>query len=62
MIFKGIICLENELNESTKKMASDLRNMSIQTFILTGDNIYTALNVAQKCGFLGKNGIYIGTI
>ncbi len=29
MMFKGIICLENELNQSTKNMALDLRNMSI---------------------------------
>ncbi|KAA8911088.1 P-type ATPase-like protein [Sphaerosporella brunnea] len=47
--FAGFIIFENKLKESTTPVIEELRRAAIRTVMCTGDNILTAISVAQKC-------------
>ncbi|MDO5847991.1 MAG: copper-translocating P-type ATPase [Methanobrevibacter sp.] len=47
---KGIISLSDKIKENSKRTIEELHKMGITTYMLTGDNEKTALNVAEKVG------------
>jgi cation-transporting ATPase 13A2 len=47
--FIGFIIFENKLKLSTTPVIEELKQASIRTVMCTGDNILTAISVAQKC-------------
>lgn len=47
--FSGFIIFENKLKDSTTPVIEELRRAAIRTVMCTGDNILTAISVAQKC-------------
>ncbi|XP_069675902.1 polyamine-transporting ATPase 13A3-like isoform X2 [Periplaneta americana] len=52
LIFLGLIIMENRLKPETTGIVSMLRNASIRTIMVTGDNMLTALSVARDCGII----------
>jgi cation-transporting ATPase 13A2 len=53
--FIGIVVMDNQLKPITKKTISELNKAKITSIMATGDNIYTAICVAKKCGILMRN-------
>lgn len=47
--FAGFIIFENKLKDSTTPVIEELKRAAIRTVMCTGDNILTAISVAQKC-------------
>lgn len=47
---KGIISLSDKIKPNSKRTIEELHKMGITTYMLTGDNEKTALNVAEKVG------------
>ena len=47
---KGIISLSDKIKENSKRTIRELDKMGITTYMITGDNEKTALNVAGKVG------------
>lgn len=52
MRFKGFLLLKNKLKETTELVIKELTNASINTVMITGDNIQTAASIAKECGIL----------
>ena len=53
---KGILSLSDKIKANFKRTIEELHKMGIETYMLTGDNKKTALNVASQVA-----GIFIGT-
>ena len=53
---KGILSLSDKIKANSKRTIEELHKMGIETYMLTGDNKKTALNVASQVA-----GIFIGT-
>uniref|UniRef100_A0A8C5RYI8 ATPase cation transporting 13A2 n=1 Tax=Laticauda laticaudata TaxID=8630 RepID=A0A8C5RYI8_LATLA len=49
MIFLGLLVLKNVLKPETAPVICVLRSAGIQTVMVTGDNMLTAVNVARSC-------------
>jgi Cu+-exporting ATPase len=47
---KGILSLSDKIKPTSKRTIDELHNMGIETYMLTGDNESTALNVAHEVG------------
>ncbi|MEE0934990.1 MAG: heavy metal translocating P-type ATPase [Methanobrevibacter sp.] len=47
---KGILSLSDKIKANSKKAIDELHKMDVKTYMLTGDNESTALNVAQEVG------------
>lgn len=47
---KGILSLSDNIKENSKRTIEELHKMNIETYMLTGDNEKTALNVAGEVG------------
>ncbi|XP_039611384.1 cation-transporting ATPase 13A2 isoform X1 [Polypterus senegalus] len=52
MVFLGLLVMRNVLKPETAPVISTLRNAKIRIVMVTGDNILTAVNVAQNCGMV----------
>ncbi|XP_077465586.1 polyamine-transporting ATPase 13A2 isoform X1 [Stigmatopora argus] len=52
MQFLGLLILKNLVKPESPKVISTLRQARIRTVMVTGDNILTAVNVAQSCGMV----------
>ncbi|PNF39587.1 hypothetical protein B7P43_G11044 [Cryptotermes secundus] len=52
LIFLGLIIMENRLKPESTGIIGMLRNASIRTIMVTGDNMLTALSVARDCGII----------
>nr|XP_057945763.1 polyamine-transporting ATPase 13A3-like [Doryrhamphus excisus] len=52
MDFLGLVVLQNKIKEQTESVLFDLRQANIRTLMATGDNILTAIAVAQDCGMV----------
>ena len=52
MIFLGFVIIENELKEDTKKTIEELDDADYRMVMATGDNMFTAISVAKKCGLV----------
>lgn len=57
--FAGFIIFENKLKDSTTPVIEELREASIRTVMCTGDNILTAISVAQKCKLIGDALVFV---
>ena len=47
---KGILSLSDKIKENSKRTIEELHKMGVETYMLTGDNEATALNVAREVG------------
>ncbi|MCQ2971250.1 Cu+-exporting ATPase [Methanobrevibacter gottschalkii] len=47
---KGILSLSDKIKENSRRTIEELHKMGVQTYMLTGDNESTALNVAREVG------------
>ncbi|MDL2270590.1 HAD-IC family P-type ATPase, partial [Methanobrevibacter sp. OttesenSCG-928-I08] len=47
---KGILTLSDKIKENSKKTIDELHEMDIDTYMITGDNEKTAMNVASAVG------------
>jgi len=45
MIFFSLILLENKIKPNTKETIKEINGADINTFIITGDIIYTSINI-----------------
>ena len=52
--FMGFIIFENKLKPTTTAVLTELRESSIGTVMVTGDNILTAISVARECGLMDR--------
>ena len=52
MIFLGFVIIENELKEDTKKTIEELDGADYRMVMATGDNMFTSISVAKKCGLV----------
>ncbi|XP_071948305.1 polyamine-transporting ATPase 13A3-like [Antedon mediterranea] len=52
LIFLGLMVMQNKLKQQTEPVISELHSANIKTVMITGDNILTAINVAQKCNLV----------
>ncbi|XP_066996755.2 polyamine-transporting ATPase 13A3 [Anabrus simplex] len=52
LTFLGLIVMENRLKPETTGIITMLREASIRTVMVTGDNTLTALSVARNCGII----------
>lgn len=52
MVFVGFLLFENPMKKSTQSTIEELRRADVNTHMITGDNIYTAINVGYKSGIL----------
>jgi len=57
--FAGFIIFENKLKDSTTPVIEGLGKASIRTVMCTGDNILTAISVAQKCKLIGECLVFV---
>ena len=48
---KGLITLEDELKSNASQVIDKLKTMKLKTVLLTGDNIRSAKNIADRVGF-----------
>ncbi|KAJ1355301.1 hypothetical protein KIN20_012642 [Parelaphostrongylus tenuis] len=48
----GLIALENRVKPVTAGVINQLNRARIRTVMVTGDNLLTAINVAQECGII----------
>ena len=63
LLFLGFLIFENLLKPSSMPSIDELHEANIETLMLTGDNVWTAANVAKKCHILDeKLPIYVGKI
>ena len=47
---KGMLSLSDKIKSNSKRALEELHNMGVETYMLTGDNESTALNVAREVG------------
>lgn len=47
--------MENQLKENSKEVINELNHSNIRSIIATGDNIFTAISVAKKCGIFKRS-------
>jgi magnesium-transporting ATPase (P-type) len=55
MTFLGFYVLENPLRDGAEKVLRLLNDKLISSKIITGDNLFTALNVGKKVGIVGRD-------
>ncbi|XP_071449317.1 polyamine-transporting ATPase 13A3-like [Hetaerina americana] len=59
LTFLGFILFENRLKKITASVINNLRTANIRQIMVTGDNILTAISVAQECGLVAhKQKVY----
>ncbi|KAH9413831.1 hypothetical protein DERP_009429 [Dermatophagoides pteronyssinus] len=54
MTFNGFYLFKNKLKSSSKQIIEELMDANIRCIMVTGDNILTALSVAQECQMIRK--------
>ena len=55
MEFLGLYLMENPLKDNAKAVVSSLKSQNVLSKIITGDNLFTAMNVAQQVSIIGSN-------
>jgi len=53
--FIGFLIMENKLKPISTRVIDILHAAEIRTIMVTGDNLLTALSVAQQCHIVGQN-------
>ncbi|KAG2372656.1 hypothetical protein C9374_013664 [Naegleria lovaniensis] len=54
LCFLGLICMENKLKPETPSVIRTLNECNVRSVVITGDNPFTTICVARKCGILQK--------
>ena len=49
-VIKGILSLSDKIKDNSKRTVEELHKMGVETYMLTGDNESTAVNVAREVG------------
>jgi cation-transporting ATPase 13A2 len=57
--FVGFIIFENKLKDSTTPVIEELMRAGIRTVMCTGDNILTAVSVANKCKMVDGSLVFV---
>ncbi|CAD7923745.1 unnamed protein product [Amoebophrya sp. A120] len=60
MIFLGLIYFLNELKSDSAAAIAELRHGNVDPVMLTGDNLWTGIHVAEKVGMLPRNAVILG--
>lgn len=61
LTFVGFLLFENQIKEGTLATIQELQLNSFETIMITGDNLYTAVNVGYASGIVPKNAdLYLG--
>ncbi|KAM9855577.1 polyamine-transporting ATPase 13A2 isoform 2-T3 [Aulostomus maculatus] len=55
LIFMGLLMMKNLVKPESAAVINILKLAQLRTVMVTGDNILTAVNVAQSCGMVGSN-------
>jgi cation-transporting ATPase 13A2 len=55
LVFIGLLLFENPIKESTSETIEELKRNYMNQLIITGDNVYTAVNVAYYCGIIEED-------
>lgn len=55
LIFGGFIIMQNTLKSDTTQVIKILKDANVRNVMVTGDNPYTAISVARKCGLTEPN-------
>ncbi|XP_076874519.1 polyamine-transporting ATPase 13A2 [Brachyhypopomus gauderio] len=55
MLFLGLLVMKNQVKPESAEVIGALRRAQIRPVMVTGDNILTALNVAQSCRMLSPH-------
>ncbi|XP_054164736.1 polyamine-transporting ATPase 13A3-like [Oppia nitens] len=55
LIFLALVVMKNNLKDKTIETIDELKRANIRTLMATGDNLMTALSVAQECHIIDKN-------
>eukprot|EP00057_Strongylocentrotus_purpuratus_P007019 XP_011661493.1 PREDICTED: probable cation-transporting ATPase 13A3 isoform X1 [Strongylocentrotus purpuratus] len=50
--FAGLLIMQNKLKPATTPAITELNEANIRTIMVTGDNIFTAINVGRECGMV----------
>lgn len=53
----GATAVEDALQDNVKDTIEALRNAGIKVWVLTGDKVETALNIALSCGHIDENSL-----
>lgn len=53
--FAGFIIFENKLKPTTADVIKELLISNIETVMVTGDNILTAISVARECSMIDRS-------
>ena len=64
LVFLGFLIFENKLKPVTTEIITKLKDANMKVMMVTGDNPFTAINVAIKCNILPKEKVllFLGTI
>ena len=54
LTFCGLVCMENKLKPETPGVIRKLTETNLRSVVITGDNPYTSICVARKCGMIPK--------
>lgn len=55
MTFGGLLLFKNKLKSNTASVIHELREANIRCVMVTGDNLLTAINIANECGMVKKS-------
>jgi len=60
MAFLGLIYFLNELKSDSSAAIAEMRHGNVDPVMITGDNLWTGIHVAEKVGMLPKNAVLLG--
>jgi len=60
--FLGVLNFTNKLREETPGVIKELNEANIQSIMVTGDNLYTGIYIAQNSGILSDGKVTIGQL
>lgn len=55
LLFLGLFVLQNQLKDDTTNAILNITGGSVANVMVTGDNEFTAMNVARQCGILAES-------
>lgn len=59
LVFVALIVLKDKLRDDVRESVCSVMRAGVQIVMLTGDNIDTAMSIAEECGFYKKNAGHI---
>ncbi|CAD7929844.1 unnamed protein product [Amoebophrya sp. A25] len=60
LMFLGLIYFTNDLKPDSAAAIAELRHGNVDPVMITGDNVWTGVHVAEKAGMLPKNAVILG--